>query len=74
MLRPIRDRRNIHIAIDAQVTKVMMKKYSDGKPRAYGVRFQRYGKMHKVVARKEVSEGEHRHIRTSVRIGAYQVK
>ena len=56
MLRPIRDRRNIHIAIDAQVTKVMMKKYSDGKPRAYGVRFQRYGKMHKVVARKEVSK------------------
>ena len=55
MLRPIRDRRNIHIAIDAQVTKVMMKKYSDGKPRAYGVRFQRHGKMHKVVARKEVS-------------------
>ena len=56
-LRPIRRRRNLHIAMHAQVTRILIAPnggYEGSKPRAYGVRFKRDGKMYHVRARKEV--------------------
>ena len=50
-LRPIRRRKNLHIAMHAHVTKLMI----DPKTNAvYGVKFRRNGKMWIVKARKEV--------------------
>ena len=50
-LRPIRRRKNLHIAMHAHVTKLLI----DHKTKAvYGVRFRRNGKMWTVKARKEV--------------------
>ena len=50
-LRPIRRRKNLHIAMHAHVTKLMI----DPKTKAvYGVKFRRHGKMWVVKARKEV--------------------
>jgi len=58
-LRPIGHRRNLHIAMHAHVTKILIDRHSSyghtaGNPRAYGVRFKRNGKMYQVRARKEV--------------------
>jgi len=56
-LRPIRRRRNLHIAMHAQATRILIAPnggYEGSKPRAYGVRFKRDGKMYHVRARKEV--------------------
>ena len=50
-LRPIRKRRNLHIAMHAHVTKLMI----DAETKSvYGVMFKRHGKMWIVKARKEV--------------------
>ena len=54
-LRPARDRRNLHIAMKAHVTRILINTSSGGNPRAYGVRYKRNGKMYKVKARKEVT-------------------
>ena len=50
-LRPIRNRKNLHIALHAYVTKVLI---DPATRRAYGVRFKRDGKIWTVHARKEV--------------------
>lgn len=52
-LRPIRLRKNLHISMHSQVTKIMFDT-SGEEPRATGVQFVRDGRMHKVRARKEV--------------------
>lgn len=54
-LRPIRLRRNLHVAMQCQVTKVLMADAADGKGlRATGVEFYRHGRKHRVLAGKEV--------------------
>jgi glucose dehydrogenase (acceptor) len=50
-LRPIRHRSNLHIAMHAMVTKVLIDPTSKI---AYGVRFKRNNKMWTITARKEV--------------------
>ena len=50
-LRPIRHRKNLHIAMEAMVTKVMI---DQATKTAYGVKFKRNGKIWVVHARKEV--------------------
>ncbi len=50
-LRPVRKRRNLHIAMHSMVTKILIDPYTK---RAYGVRFKRKGKLWEVHARKEV--------------------
>lgn len=50
-LRPIRHRKNLHVAKFAQVTKVLIDPETK---RAYGVEFYRNGRFHRVKARKEV--------------------
>ena len=71
-LRPVRDRRNLHIAMKAQVTKILFDtKNPDAKPRAYGVRFKRNGKMLKVIARKEVRGEKGWHLTTLMYLKVY---
>lgn len=50
-LRPIRLRKNIHTALNSQVTKILINPETK---RAYGVEFVRNGRKHTVLARKEV--------------------
>jgi len=50
-LRPARLRKNLHIAMDAQVTKVLINPQTQV---AYGVEFMREGQSHVVYASKEV--------------------
>ncbi|KAI4454887.1 glucose-methanol-choline gmc oxidoreductase [Holotrichia oblita] len=50
-LRPVRNRPNLHIAMYAQTTKVLI---NDHSKRAYGVKFVRNGKEQMVRARREV--------------------
>lgn len=50
-LRPIRLRNNIHIAMNAQVTRVLIDPTTKV---AFGVEFMREGKLHRVRATKEV--------------------
>lgn len=49
-IRPVRNRRNLHIAMHAHVTKVLI----DKNKRAYGIEFVRNSQRHRVLARKEV--------------------
>jgi len=49
-LRPIKERKNLHIALDSYVLKVLI----DDNKTAYGVRVKRYGKIYNILARKEV--------------------
>ncbi|XP_014247172.1 glucose dehydrogenase [FAD, quinone] [Cimex lectularius] len=49
-LRPVRQRRNLHIAMNAHVTKILI----NGKKRAYGVQFVRDGIRQAALVRKEV--------------------
>nr|CAD7194755.1 unnamed protein product [Timema douglasi]CAD7404454.1 unnamed protein product [Timema poppensis] len=54
-LRPIRLRKNLHIAMNAEVMGVLTSPGRDGEERrAYGVQFTRHGKGQIVRARKEV--------------------
>ncbi|KAJ9574393.1 hypothetical protein L9F63_025962, partial [Diploptera punctata] len=54
-LRPIRLRKNLHIAMRAQVTKVIVEPTGiNGAPRARAVHFMRNGKPHVVRARREI--------------------
>nr|NVI72424.1 putative glucose dehydrogenase [Cucujiformia] len=50
-LRPIRLRKNIHVALESHVTKILINPTT---MRAYGVEYLRYGRRHVVLARKEV--------------------
>ena len=50
-LRPIRHRKNLHIAMHAHVTRLMINHKTKA---VYGVKFQRSGKIWVVKARKEV--------------------
>ncbi len=50
-LRPVRDRKNLHIAMHSMVTKILVDPYTK---RAYGVKFKRKDKIWHVHARKEV--------------------
>ncbi|XP_046386915.1 glucose dehydrogenase [FAD, quinone]-like [Ischnura elegans] len=50
-LRPVRLRKNLHVALHAHVTKVLIDKATR---RAYGVQYIRDGVKHTVMARKEV--------------------
>ncbi|XP_071448676.1 glucose dehydrogenase [FAD, quinone]-like [Hetaerina americana] len=50
-LRPVRLRKNLHIALNAHVTRIMM---DAGHMRAYGIEFVRDGRRQVVRARKEV--------------------
>jgi len=50
-LRPIRHRKNLHIAMGAFTTKILI---DPNTQTAYGVRFKRNGHMYEVRARKEV--------------------
>lgn len=50
-LRPVRLRKNLHVAMNAQVTKVLI---DDVKMQATGVEFVRYGKKYRISARREV--------------------
>ena len=50
-LRPIRHRKNLHIAMHAHVTRLMINHKTKA---VYGVKFQRGGKIWVVKARKEV--------------------
>ena len=49
-IRPVRNRPNLHIALESHVTKVLL----DENNRAYGVTFQRNGKVQSVRAKREV--------------------
>lgn len=49
-LRPVRLRRNLHIALNSQVTKILI----NSKRRAYGVQFIRNGMKYTIKASKEV--------------------
>ncbi|KAL1129799.1 hypothetical protein AAG570_012743 [Ranatra chinensis] len=55
-LRPIRLRKNLHISMYSQVTKILMgrPKSDDPRPRAIGVRYMRDGVYRTVRAKKEV--------------------
>lgn len=50
-LRPVRLRKNLHVAMNAHVTKVLIDKE---KMQATGVEFVRYGKRYRISARREV--------------------
>lgn len=50
-LRPIRTRKNLHIALFSHVTKIII---DETTKRAIGVEFLRYGKMRQVFAKREV--------------------
>lgn len=50
-LRPVRLRRNLHVAMNAHVTKIV---FDQTKSRATGVEFTRNGKRYRIFARKEV--------------------
>ncbi|KAF5272033.1 hypothetical protein FQR65_LT05014 [Abscondita terminalis] len=50
-LRPVRLRKNLHIALNAHVTRLLIDPIT---MQAYGVEFFRHGRMHSVQARKEV--------------------
>nr|MBE5725226.1 putative glucose dehydrogenase [Cucujiformia] len=50
-LRPIRLRKNIHVALDSHVTKILINPTT---MKAIGVEFVRYGRKQVVLARKEV--------------------
>lgn len=50
-LRPVRNRRNLHIAMHSQVTKLMIDQKTK---RAYGVKMMRNNRPHFVKARKEI--------------------
>lgn len=52
-LRPVRLRRNVHISMHSQVTKVLFE-MEGTQPKAVGVQFIRDGKMKTVLARNEV--------------------
>ncbi|RZF42366.1 hypothetical protein LSTR_LSTR004174 [Laodelphax striatellus] len=52
-LRPVRLRKNIHVAMNSQVIKVMLNTDTD-KPKATGVQFIRDGRKQTVHARREV--------------------
>ncbi|XP_023345601.1 glucose dehydrogenase [FAD, quinone] [Eurytemora carolleeae] len=49
-LRPIRDRKNLHIAMESHVLKILM----DSHNTAYGIKLKRYDKLYTIVAKKEV--------------------
>jgi len=49
-LRPIRDRKNLHIAMHSHVLKILL----DNTNRAYGVKIKRNKKIHTILAKKEV--------------------
>lgn len=49
-LRPVRLRRNLHIAMRTHVTRILI----DGEKRAYGVEFIRNGVLSRALARREV--------------------
>lgn len=49
-LRPVRNRRNLHISMNAQATKILI----DKNKRAYGVEFMKNSQRHRILARKEV--------------------
>lgn len=53
-LRPIRLRKNLHISMHSQVTKVLFDTMREDEPVAVGIQFVRQGRMHTVRARKEV--------------------
>ncbi|KAF5286202.1 hypothetical protein FQA39_LY16372 [Lamprigera yunnana] len=50
-LRPVRSRKNLHIAMHAHVTKILIDGYAK---KAYGVKFLRNNRYYKIKARKEV--------------------
>ncbi|XP_071050377.1 glucose dehydrogenase [FAD, quinone]-like [Onthophagus taurus] len=50
-LRPVRNRKNLHIGLNAHVSKILI---NSGTKRAYGVEFWKGGKRHISLARKEV--------------------
>lgn len=50
-LRPVRLRKNLHVAMNAHVTKVLI---DDVNMQATGVEFIRYGKKYRISARREV--------------------
>lgn len=50
-LRPIRLRKNIHVALESHVTKILI---NPATMKAFGVEFVRYGRKQIVLARKEV--------------------
>lgn len=50
-LRPVRLRKNLHVAMNAQVTRLLI---DDIKMQATGVEFVRYGKKYRISARREV--------------------
>lgn len=50
-LRPVRNRKNLHIALNAHVTRILI---NPSNMRAYGVEFVRNGRKQVVMARKEV--------------------
>lgn len=49
-LRPVRNRPNLHIAMNSHAMKVLINERNE----AYGVRFKRGGQVYNVFARKEV--------------------
>lgn len=53
-LRPIRLRKNLHISMHSQVTKILFDTKGEDGPVAVGVQYVRQGRMHTVRARKEV--------------------
>ena len=54
-LRPIRLRKNLHVALHAQVAKIVVDSTGrDGAPRARAIQFMRNGKSHMVRARREI--------------------
>jgi glucose dehydrogenase (acceptor) len=50
-LRPARLRKNLHVAMDSHVTRVLIDHVTK---RAFGVEFSREGKLHVIRARKEI--------------------
>lgn len=50
-IRPVRLRKNLHVAMNAHVTKILIDKV---KMQATGVEFVRYGKRYRISARREV--------------------
>ena len=50
-LRPARLRKNLHVAMESHVTKILIDPVTK---RAYGVEFRREDKMHIIRARKEI--------------------
>lgn len=50
-LRPVRLRKNLHVAMNAHVTKILI---DNAKMQATGVEFIRYGKRYRISARREV--------------------